>query len=871
MEEHSKSYPSYAMSGHVNRKSNLFIEKILRLLHFRRMNFDQESIALLKEYQQKGSTVFASFQSHNTSLLILVNLLRQHSFKIPELVLGYKPYFFQNIIDSFRKIFFFFGKFFSKDRFPEVSDEQYIREAIAGGNSIVVSLLSRKLFRRRYLDIKTGAIQHLIEIQKNSEEPIYIFPQMIFWNRNPERTRAFMTMRATGDRGFLSGLFTIFKSGTPPFMRISVPINLKEEIENSSTDDVREIERNVRNKLMECYNHEKRSILGPVIKTQQELMERVLDHKNVLDTISEILEKEKTTEKKQRKLAYKYYREITADFSILYIKYFERSLRFVFSKIFDGIKYDIDDFRKMREASQKGPLIMVPAHKSHMDYLIISSMMYRNKLIPPHILSGANLNFFPMGKIFRRSGAFFMRRSFRGLDLYAAIFKQYIKTLVNEGYCMEYFIEGGRSRTGKISFPQMGITKYLIEAIDEGYNKDLMFVPTTINYDRILEENSYHKELKGKEKTAETTSAFFKSRKLLKRKYGSVYLSFNDPVSFNELRAQLGDDSLPEKLGDEIAKRISDMIMVTPFALVTTAMLFSSGKGFSREILKKNVSLLYDYIHITSTPVSDSLKDDSNIDEIIDYVIEAYQEDGIVREIELEYSEDEKSNLDQLYALSEDERARINFYKNTIIHLMLPLSFSALGILYAAGKGAATKDEVFRVYLELRDFFSKEFVYPAFMNDDRAVFEKTLAYLNDKSLITVSGSSIEISEGSSDVLQFYSRILQDYFEAYQIVLSTVVKLNKKKISRKDLVSEIRKNGIKMYHFGSVRFMESLSMSSYNNAIKMLEYYDTLQEKFISKKNREIKFKDLRKVDDIRERFSEYLNELNRRSELKLKE
>ena len=177
--------------------------------------------------------------------------------------------------------------------------------------------------------------------------------------------------------------------------------------------------RQIRNSLMEIYNYEKRSILGPQIKTQQEMMEKVLYHKNVLDVIQQEMNEKGSSEKKLRRKAYGYFREIAADFSIVYIRFFKATNDYLFRKIFDGIHFDIEDFKRIREASSKGPVILVPSHKSHMDYIIISSMFYQNKLIPPHILAGSNLTFFPMGKIFRRSGAFFMRRTFKGLNLYA--------------------------------------------------------------------------------------------------------------------------------------------------------------------------------------------------------------------------------------------------------------------------------------------------------------------------------------------------------------------------------------------------------------------------------------------------------------------
>ena len=125
---------------------------------------------------------------------------------------------------------------------------------------------------------------------------------------------------------------------------------------------------------------------------------------------------------------------------------------------------------------------------------ILSYICYKNKITLPHIAAGVNLSFFPMGTIFRHSGAFFIRRTFKGKKLYTSVFKQYLKTLVADSYLLEFFVEGGRTRTGRLVFPKMGIINYLVEAIDENYNKDLIFLPISINYDRVPEESSYIKE-----------------------------------------------------------------------------------------------------------------------------------------------------------------------------------------------------------------------------------------------------------------------------------------------------------------------------------------------------------------------------------------
>lgn len=508
-------YSSYIESGIIKKEKYKIFSTLINLF-FNKIEVDPESILIVNEHSAKGKIVYASMQTTFTSLYILINQLKKHKLPVPDLALGFIPYSYQKLIIKYNEIITYIKRTFNPDSYSFISNQEYISRALEK-DSIAFSMLSRKLFIRRYVQIKTDVIEYLLEIQKKSDTPILIFPQVIFWNRNPERSGTLVSSVAVGDRGFISGILTMLKSVTPAFVRIGKPVNLKEVLESQDVDDIKHLARQIRNNLIDIYNYEKRSVLGPQIKTHQETMEKVLYHKNVLDVIQQEMNQSKKNEKALRRKAYAYFKEIAADFSILYIRFFKSANDYLFNKLFSGIHFDVEDFKKVREASSHAPIILVPSHKSHMDYLIISSMFFSMKLIPPHILAGSNLTFFPMGKIFRKSGAFFMRRTFKGLNLYAAVFKQYVKTLISENYTIEFFIEGTRSRTGKVIKPKMGMLKYLIEAIDEGYNKDLVFVPLTVNYDRILEESSYLKELKGKEKSKESTTQFIKSRKLIQK------------------------------------------------------------------------------------------------------------------------------------------------------------------------------------------------------------------------------------------------------------------------------------------------------------------------------------------------------------------
>ncbi len=863
MSDNHELYSPYIQSG-IIRETDYTIFKALTGLSFRKMSIDRESMLILNEYKDKGKIVYASMQTTYTSFFILMNQLKKHGLPVPSLALGFVPYSYQKIKVLFRESVNYYKKYLNMGENTFVPNSVYIERALNKDRAVAFSMLSRKLFFRRYVQIKTDALDYLLELQKKTDDPIYVFPQVIFWNRNPEKSKSVFISEATGDRGLFSGMFTMWKSATPAFLRVGKPVNLKEELENDPAVDIRHLSRKVRNKLLDIYNYEKRSILGPQIKTQQEMMEKVLYHKNVLDTIQQEMTEKGAGEKSLRKKAFSYFREIAADFSIVYIRFFEATNNYLFSKIFDGMNYDLESFKKVREASSKGPLILVPSHKSHMDYLIISSLFYANKIIPPHILAGSNLTFFPMGKIFRRSGAFFMRRTFKGLNLYAAVFKQYVKTLINEGYTIEFFIEGTRSRTGKVVSPKMGMLKYLIEAVDEGYNKDLVFVPITVNYDRVLEENSYLKEIKGKEKKTESTSGFFKSRKLIQKKYGNVYMEFNEPFTLSEVREKFlkeknisNIDDVMLELGNHIISTINDIVVVTPFAVTTAALLNTTARGFSRDLIRTRIMLLLSFLRNTHYPLAKHIQSDENIDAVIDTVLSSYMKDGIISSADFNGSSEE---LQGLYVIDHDQRGRISLYKNSIMHMTLPLNLISLAVIATAVSGKTSKSKVTAEFEMLRDLLSREFVYPDSIYKTEQVIESVTEFLFSQNIISMHGKDILFDEKGAETLKFYAGMIQDYLESLSIVLNAVAEIQSSKIPRKELVVKIRKAGVRMYNLGEVQCSESLSVINYNNAL------DRMGDAGILKmpgegKSVVISVKDKAKLADLKASLNNYIEKV----------
>ncbi|HRX16043.1 MAG TPA: 1-acyl-sn-glycerol-3-phosphate acyltransferase, partial [Spirochaetota bacterium] len=638
----------------------------------RKAELDDQSIRIIRDYNEKGKLVYVSFQSSNIALLMLYRLLERNDIARPRLALECNPFLLQTPLYLIKKFFSKIASLF-KNKPNLLFSPDFVNNEFAEMRPILFSMLADTFFLKRYVEQKYDTLYYLIEMQKKSDEPYYLMPQTIFWTRKPEKTPVTKdkTFRASSDKGFLSALLS---TATPSYVHMMAPLNLKELIEQHSEKTSEEIAHIIRDSLIEEQQKEDRVVLGPVLAPKNEMMERVLNHRNIREAIDRISKEDNRSRKKLRKKAYKYYREIAADFSITYIRFFGIVLNWIFRKIFSGFIIDDDFIPVIKEAAKSGPVVLVPCHRSHMDYLILSYAFFQNRVIPPHIAAGVNLSFFPIGSVFRHSGAFFIRRTFKNLKLYPEIFKQYLKTLLLDRYQLEFFIEGGRTRTGRLLYPRPGLLSYLIEAADEGYAGDITFVPISINYDRVLEEGAYFREINGKDKKRESIGSILSGWKLLKKDFGYVYVNAGETFTLSSVREGHTVSELVPKIGNRIVTEIAKAVTISPVAFVTLAMLLYRKKAVSHEDLTRSADYVYDVIRILNLGCSKVFYEKS-ITAIIEQVMESYSKDQIITKM------DDSDTGDHLYTLSDDNRRLIAFYKNSIAHHLLPL-FTIANILY---------------------------------------------------------------------------------------------------------------------------------------------------------------------------------------------
>ena len=285
--------------------------------------------------------------------------------------------------------------------------------------------------------------------------------------------------------------------------------------------------------------------------------------------------------------AKRYADEIAANYSHAFVTYLARVLGRVWNRLYDGVVLHHEQV--LHRVAAGNEIVYVPCHRSHMDYLLLSYIIYTKGFAIPHIAAGVNLNMPVIGHFLRKGGAFFLRRSFRGDSLYPVVFMNYLGLMMARGHSLEYFIEGGRSRTGRLLPPKTGMLLMTVRSFLRDPARPVVFIPVYFGYERLVEGETYIGELSGQPKQKESVWSLLRSLPSLRRKFGKVHVSLGEPIDLADLvlrhnpswnGAALPDDSRPAWLTptiDDLARRIMVNIngaaAVTPINLIAMTVL----------------------------------------------------------------------------------------------------------------------------------------------------------------------------------------------------------------------------------------------------------------------------------------------------------
>ena len=620
---------------------------------------------------------------------------------------------------------------------------------------------------------------------------VQLVPVSIFVGRAPAR-----------QSGWFSVLFSEHWALVGRFRRLlAILLNGRDTVvQFSPSFPVREIlaeqlphERSVRktSRVLRAHFHKIRAaVIGPDLSTRRLLVDRVLDAEPVRKAITDQARRDGSEYLEAWKKAHRFAWEIAADYSNPVVKSLSFVLTAFWNRIYDGVT--IHHLDKLKQVAPGHEIVYVPCHRSHMDYLLLSYLLYQHGIVPPHIAAGDNLNLPVIGSALRRGGAFFLRRSIRGNALYAAVFSEYVAQLVGEGFSLEYFIEGGRSRTGRLMAPKGGMIAMTVRAFLRAPRRPVVFQPVYIGYEKLIEGKSYLDELTGQPKAKETIWALLRGvLEVLRSHYGKVTVNFGEPVRMDDVltatdpqwRTQMADEKPTwfSDVVDEVAQRIQININraadVNPINLLAIALLSTPKHAMAESDLLAQLALSKRLL--AALPYSDRV----TVTPMDPAEIIAYGE-------KIAVLTRRKHPLGDVLGLEGETAVLQSYFRNNVLHLFSAAAWIALCF---QNNRRLSRAGMLRLGKTIYPFVQEELFLPWTEDEfterldatmDLFIAEGLLHAVNDE-----DGGILSRGPGQTDEvfrLRAIAHSLQQAFERYFIAITTLVKNGPRTLSAGEL-------------------------------------------------------------------------------------
>lgn len=788
-----------------------------------------EQADIVKNLPDEAIIVYTTKYKSRFEFLFTHTRYRQLRLPVPHLAFDGDIYFWQPLSRVWRICLAYLDELVVRHRILDPYRSDYYQRALLESGCAMIYLVEKKGFYRRFVKEEVDPLGYLIQMQKKIGRPIYLVSQVMFFGKKPLPAVPSLldTFFGTSHRpGSLRKFFTLVRYPGSVFVELSQPLNLRQWISQSvHTDKSVDYQAlQLRRQLLLQHNRHRQSITGPILKSPEELKESILTSDRMQAFISKHSESRQEPIYKIRKKADGYIDEIAARYSPSMVRIMSSVVGWIINSMFDGAVIDRAGLARVKAMSLKGPLILIPCHKSHIDYLILSYVLYQNNMPCPHIAAGKNLSFWPLGPLFRSGGAFFLRRTFRGAVLYAQVFSAYVYKLLEEGFNIALFIEGGRSRTGKLLMPKLGMISILLDAYRNGACEDMIFVPVYIGYDRIIEEHAYVEEVEGGKKEDESLSQVLRARRFLKKRYGKIYINFHDPISTREL---LTDNPVPlnrikqkeinvlcRNLGWRIINAIDKQTVVTPHGLVAAAILNIARHRFTQEELMEAVNTYLTFAAAQNAKLADTIV--LNPIGAMEYAIERY----VARKL-LEKAPGDKDLADEQtdYMVNTSRRTLLEFYKNNCISYFVPAAITALAIL----KKDAFQFNAIDLHSEynfFQDFFKYEFAFDLDRSSAHYVRKTIKSFIDDAMLMPhqTIPDRYQITSSGYRKLKLFAAFIKPYLESYRVVLHFLRTNRKENLETKDKLKKIQGLGYQMVKNKEIDLVESVSKINYTNGL-----------------------------------------------------
>ncbi len=647
---------------------------------------------------------------------------------------------------------------------------------------------------KAWLQQKTKRSAMLIDLlhtlKLSPQQDVQFVPVTIFWGRPVAKQKHWLNVLFAdtwGIAGRTRRFFTILFNGRDTLVQFSEIISFRQQINANLTDE--QIIDQTQALLVTRLNEIKTATLGPDVSHRRTLIRTLLNKPDVRTAIRKYSSEKKITEYRSAQRAQKYLTEIVANCNYITIQLLQRVLTAFWNKFYCGI--DVFHSKKLRHIARTHALIYVPSHRSHIDYLLLSYIVHSEGLAIPYIAAGKNLNMPFIGPILRKGGAFFIRRTFKGNPLYSTVMFEYLASLVSTGMPVEYFIEGGRSRTGRLLKPKPGMLAMTIRAFLKYHQRPVAFIPVSIGYEKMIEGRAYLAELKGDDKKSENLLDSIKSFFNIRGNYGRVSTSFGDPVYLNEMldrtnpgwkTCKFDDNNRPDWLAtvvkttaENIMRNINQASHVNAVNLISTALLATGNQAIDEGELLQTLDVYIELIR--SLAISDNIT-----------ITSISTVEQIKRAEELKLVKRHQHEMGDFIYLDRPMAILLTYYRNNIIHLLTMPSLIACCFTNTA---TIRREKIIHFISIAYPFLRAELYLPWAQEEIENIIDLTLNQLSNMGLL-IKGEEIDsysrpkVNSGEMVQLQHLCRIISPVLELYYIIFALLAFRNKASITRNHL-------------------------------------------------------------------------------------
>lgn len=788
---------------------------------FVRFQFEVSGAELLK-VQQKGRVIFALTSGGVFEWLILSSWCRTQG--LGPILVGNR-----RTIMALAKPLWFLKYLLGKETYASF----FLSQEVQGPRILFCPSRERKeLFKPTPVE---SLLAELYTATTSSDAPqFFIVPVMILWRkyvRGERRSFHELLLGISSNPNWVGKLWYLARKRQDSNVKSLAIIPLIDR-ENPNLSDLADAideagslknARVVRRKILVLAQQEVRVVLGPRYLSPTSVKETIMRDPEVQTMINRVAEKQGVDRKKVMMQAYQYLTEIVANYALRFIEIMQVFLSWLFNRVFEGLITNRDDIAKLKETLKTKPVVFISCHRSHLDYLVVPYVLFTEDMVTPHIAAGVNLSFWPVGYFLRKGGAFFIRRSFRGNELYGLVLKKYVEFLLNNRHNIKFFIEGTRSRSGKMLPPAYGILKMVLDSYRNGAVEDIALIPVSICYDEVFEEGSYTKELQGAKKEKESASGLIKSRQIIRQKFGKVYVRFADSLSVKDIivkseQTQSDPKLTLQKTAFQICKTINDVSPITPKSIVCSILLAHREPSLPLSELLRISERMAEYVHASGMSLSTPQKTSFRI--AIETTIKNMQKKGSINVID---------GTPRSYVPEHRKRVLLNFYKNNSIHCFIVPAITVMAFLDAVKKIKGNQSQSKSFYEEfissalmLRNILKFEFFF-----SPRTIFveeiKKTLNYFSP-GWNWETGTLEDWVKGFHayfrdwDEATVYSGLIGELLESYSILMRFLKANPGEELDKKQMISRLVKFGQDLNDEGRLNYPESISIQNFTNGI-----------------------------------------------------